>query len=230
MRLHAVVCVMAVAVVAACAPTKVGLDEGISAAPGQSYVLIATNAIGESLETHDFVFQRVDMATATFGRERAYVRITNQQLSGAGDEFAKPATMAPTKFRFAGSKVPAGDYALVSQHVIVNLGISNTVFDNCFAEGAPVYRFREGAVNIVQLGYSSNAAAAISRALAAVEIANPAAMQAQVNEVLAGYPNMAAPRAIGTILGTATFTGGRSCGARGSSFSFTRAPGVSVDW
>jgi hypothetical protein len=100
----------------------------------------------------------------------------------------------------------------------------------CYSRGAAVYRFREGTINIVRLGPPREFVGLFANNLSAVEVLDPAALQAEVDTVLAGYPNMTAPRVMAKFLGTASFdSGGNRCNTSGG-FSFDRAPGVSVDW
>lgn len=107
------VCGMALTL-AACT-TTVGVDEAFSGDTGNSYVLIAGDGMQTGdVETHDFKFQRVDMASSTFLKEYVYVRFGHKLISGGGDEFQKPATMAAATVRYAGHKIAPGDYALCS--------------------------------------------------------------------------------------------------------------------
>ena len=229
MRFPVVVCGLALAL-SACT-TTVSRDEAFSAGAGQSYVVIAGEGMPtEGVETHDYKFQRVDMASSKFLREYVYVRFGDTQVSGGGNEFEKPQTMAGTSIRYAGRKLAPGDYALVSHHRLKSLGTMSMRNINCYSRGAVIYRFREGAINIVRLARGYDVAGFVSGAASVVDVTDPAALQAQVAEVLAGYPEMNAPTAVAKLLGTATFeTGANNCTTSGS-FSFNRAPGVSVDW
>ena len=228
MRFQVFVCGMALTL-AACT-TTVGVDEAFSEGTGKSYVLIAGDGMQTGdVETHDFKFQRVDMASSTFLKEYVYVRFGHKLISGGGDEFQKPATMAASTVRYAGHKIAPGDYALVFHEVFESHGTMATRNTNCYSRGAAVYRFREGAINIVRFGKSHDMAAILSGAASAEEVLDPAALQAQVTEVLAGYPNMTAPGVVAKRLGTASFESKKNCSTTGR-FSFTRSPGVSVDW
>lgn len=229
MRLQLVVCGMALAI-AACT-TTVSRDEAFSAGTGQSYVLIVGDGMPtEGVETHDYKFQRVDMATSTFLREYVYVRFGDTQVSGGGNEFEKPATMAASSVRYAGRKIAPGDYALVLHDRLKSLGTMAMNNINCYSRGAAIYRFREGTINIVRLGRGYDVAGFVSGAASVVEVTDPAALEAQVTEVLAGYPAMTAPPGVAKLLGTARFeTRANKCNTTGG-FVFTRAPGVSVDW
>ena len=227
MRARVFVCGMALTL-AACT-TTVGVDEAFSGDTGNSYVLIAGDGMQTGdVETHDFKFQRVDMASSTFLKEYVYVRFGHKLISGGGDEFQKPATMAAATVRYAGHKIAPGDYALVFHEILKSHGTMATRNTNCYSRGAAVYRFREGAINIVQLG-SRDVMATLSGAVSAEAVPDPAALQAQVAEVLAGYPNMTAPGVVAKRLGTASFESKKNCSTTGR-FSFTRFPGVSVDW
>ena len=229
MRLQLVVCGAALAL-AACT-TTVSRDEAFSAGTGQSYVLIAGDGMPtEGVETHDYKFQRVDMASSTFQREYVYVRFGDTQVSGGGNEFEKPATMAAAPVRYAGRKIAPGEYALVSHHRYKSLGTMAMSNVNCYSRGAAIYRFREGAINIVRLGRGYDVAGFVSGAASVVEVPDPAALRAQVTEVLAGYPEMNAPTAVAKLLGTATFESRANRCTTTGGFSFIRAAGVSVDW
>jgi hypothetical protein len=230
MRFHLLLCAIVLAL-AACS-TTVSRDEAASGAAGQSYILVVADGVPtDKVETHDFAFRRVDMASSTFRRELAYVRFGHKLISGGGDEFQVPATMAATALRFAGTTIAPGDYALVYHYVHTSLGTSAMVNLNCFSRGAGIYRFREGTINIVRLGKPSDISMLLSGALSAVEVNDPAALQAQVTGILAGYPKMNAPLLMASLLGTARFDTGqkKNCKTTGG-FSFNRAPGVSVDW
>lgn len=226
MRFHSLVCAMALAL-AACATTATR-DEVVPAGAAQSHVLIAVDGMRtDPGETQVFTFQRVDMASSTFKRELAYVRFGQKRSAAGGGELPKPETMAATSVRFAGTNVRPGDYALVSR----SIRDKSIGYGNCYSRGAAIYRFREGITNIVRLGKASGFEALVSGGLNVVEVDDPAALQAQVAEVLAGKPTTTAPPAVARLLGSASFETGpnRNCNPTGG-FSFSRAPGVSVDW
>jgi hypothetical protein len=139
MRLRAFGCAVVFVVLAGCS-TTVSRDAGASAAAGESYVLIVTDALRtDAVETNDLKFRRVDMASSKFGPEYGFVRFGHKQYTGGGDEFKKPQTMAASKFRYAGTKIPPGDYALVSNFVLTDLGTSKIQNVTCYSRGAAIY-------------------------------------------------------------------------------------------
>jgi hypothetical protein len=229
MRLRAFGCAVVFVVLAGCS-TTVSRDEASSAAAGQSYVLVVADGLpADTVQMNSLTFQRIDMASSKFLRQSAYVTFSHKEFAGGGDEFQKPETMAASELRYAGTKIPPGDYALVSHYVLTAVGLSKMQNFSCYSRGAAVYRFQEGAINIVRLG-PSHELAIFAGKLNVVEV-DPTALQADVNTVLAGYPNMTAPRVVAKLLGTARFDSGtkNQCNTSGG-FSFDRAAGVSVDW
>ncbi|HYK03773.1 MAG TPA: hypothetical protein VE974_18595 [Thermoanaerobaculia bacterium] len=207
MRFHALAGAVALTL-AAC--STVSRDEPFSGTAGQSYVLIAIDGTSKQDDTgHVFRFYPVDLASTTFQGKFVPVWFSINPLL-PGHELEKPETMAAL-VRFGGEKIAPGDYALVS-HVVTKEGPAALNRADCYSLGAPVYRFRDGTINIVPRG---NAAAQDLETL-----------QAQVAEVLTRYPQMTAPRALAQQLGTASFETGRAwngaqdCDPKGT-FAFT---------
>jgi hypothetical protein len=222
MRIQAFICGVALALTAC--TTTISRGEGFSGEAGVSYVVIVADGMRTgAIQTHDFTLQRVDLTASVFLREFAYVRFGHKHISGGGDEFPKPEMMAAS-FRFAGRKLAPGDYALVVHEVYDSLGTMAMRQVNCYSHGAAIYRFREGAINIVRLGPS------FDLSLRAIEVTDPAPIEMQVTQVLASYPKMTAPRVVAKLLGSARFDGGKKTCNTSGRFSFTRLPGVSVDW
>jgi hypothetical protein len=86
-----------------------------------------------------------------------------------------------------------GEYALVANHVLTDLGLSKMQNVTCYSRGAAIYQFREGTINIVRLGPPRKFVGVFADNLSAVEVLAPAALQAEVTKVLAGYSNITAP-------------------------------------
>lgn len=230
MRILALGCGLALA--AACSITHVTPDETFSGERGQSYVVVATDTDVPPEGSENFVFQQVDMASSTFLPGKfVYVGFIGRNAYGSDRAFQKPEKptreMPPEEnspLRFGGSKAAPGHYALVA-HNIRNPPFG--IYLNCYARGAAIYRFQEGMINIVRTG--KGGLGVLSGAASAVEVHDPATLRAQAAEVLADYPKMTAPTAVARLLGTARFESGKNCDTT-SGFSFTRWPGVSVDW
>lgn len=193
---------------AACS-TTVSKDESFSAgAPGQAYVLVVTDTSLREGGRETFDFHRVDLPSSTFvPRQWVSVWFAESTMTTArANEFRKPQPLAQTPLRFGGRKLAAGEYALT----MVGSRSSAIAFSNCYSKGAPIYRFREGTINIVRLGRPADIASSLSGAAVPVDVRDPAALDAQVAQVLAGYPNMAAPRALATPIGYARFDPGQT--------------------
>ena len=200
----------AMALMLAACSTGTGGDEAFSGGPGKSYVLVvASDGMASSASGDIFTFRRVDVASATFLRETVTVWFNENPLL-PGHEFRKPQTMAATPARFGGENIAPGDYALISHIVSTRSAGAAVSRVNCYSLGAPVYRFREGVINIVPRG--ETAAAQGNETL-----------QAQVEEVMTHHRQMTAPRALAEHLGTASFaagSGGQDCKPTGT-FTFT---------
>jgi hypothetical protein len=188
---------------------------------GESYVVVATDGVLPEGKTETFTFQQVDVATQAFLSR--YERISFASPADAGGNFQTPATMAAASMRFAGRRVTPGDYALVY--------VSNPdggVSFHCYSEGAPIYRFREGAISIVRQGTPAGGATSVCRAALAAHAADHETVRAQVAEVLNNYPEMTAPLVVAPLLGTArcdpgeSFRPGTPCTAN-DRFSFARS-------
>jgi hypothetical protein len=213
----------------ACTTTTVSRDEAFSGGSGQSYVLIATDTNEPNKGTETFTFQRVDLASSTFLRNFVSVTFSAVNIFTAtaqkGTQFERSGT-APDSLRFAGKKIPPGDYALVYHTVYHPGSVSNF---NCYANGAAIYRIRDGSINIVRQGKSTDIKSFLSGAAVAVEVRDPAALQSQVAEVLARYPKMTAPTVVAQLLGTASFEtgktwfGDKTCNPSGA-FTFKNLP------
>ena len=219
MRVQAVVWVMAL-VLAACA-TTVSRDEAFSGGSGQSFAFIGVPL--DELETHTLTFKRVDLASSTFLGSSFYVKV-QPQGSERWRRVPKDRDEAAA-LHFGGRQVAPGDYALVSHSVYRYLGSMSTEEVNCYALGAAIYRFREGAINIVLIprfvpGWMQNAFGSPRKAAIDDET-----LQAQAVKSLAGSPNMTAPRVRAQPIGAARFETDKSNCIASSSFSFTACPG-----
>jgi hypothetical protein len=194
---------------AACS-TGTGGDEAFSGGPGKSYVLVvASDGMPMHVGGDIFMFRRVDLASTTFLRETVTVWFNENPLL-PGHEFRKPQTMAATPARFGGENIAPGDYTLISHIVGTREGAAAVSRVNCYSLGAPVYRFREGAINIVPRGEAAAAQ-------------GDETLQAQVAEVMTRYRQMTAPRVLAQQLGTASFatgSGDQDCKPTGT-FAFT---------
>lgn len=218
MRFQPIVCAMTLAL-AACSTSRLahsspcGIirilgdlienEKRFSGTPGQAYVVIATDTVLPEGTTETFTFQQVDRTSSTFLPERVSISFTSR--TDTGENFHRPPAMAATSMRLAGKRVTPGDYALV---YVSNKSLGEPT--HCYAEGAPLYRFQEGSISIVQHAASSDAAPTACRAAIAAYNRDPALIQAQVTEVLAGYPEMTAPLVVAPLLGTARCEPGTS--------------------
>ena len=215
MRAYALACVIACAL-AACS-TTVSPDEAFSAGTGQSYVLVGVPL--DELETHTLTFQRVDLASSTFLRNLVSVK-AQPRASERWRRF--PQDGGAASLRFGGSRLPPGDYALVSHSRYRYLGSMSMVDVNCYSRGAAIYRFREGAINVVSVPHFIPGWIGVPQTTSAI---GGEALQERVAEFLTGYPNMTAPRVVAEPIGTATFeTAGKNNCVPNNPASFTRAP------
>lgn len=194
----------------------------LSGEDSQSYVVIATDTFLPEGKTETFTFQQVDVPSLTLLHK--YVKVSFTSHADAGDNFQTPLTMAATSMRFAGRKFAPGDYALV----YVSDTSSGVAF-HCYAEGAPIYRFQEGTINIVRQGDFRDAAASVCRTAVPAYGRDSEVLQAQAADLMAGYPEMTAPLVLARPLGTARCEPGKSwpagspCTAN-DTFSFATLP------
>ena len=142
---------------------------------GDAFALVvADNLVQREAGSYTFVFSRVDLSTSTFMPEWFAVIFD----AGAGtfvvDELKKPASM-DTELRFGGKVVASGDYAYVAMKNLK--GYSE--LENCFSQGAPVFRIAAGKTNIIPLS-----------GLRGPGTADPKVALAQSTMVLAGYPKL----------------------------------------
>jgi hypothetical protein len=114
-------------------------------------VIVADGLRTDAVEMHTLNYQRVDMASSKFQRQSAHVRFGHKEFAGGGNEFEKPESMAANGARYAGTKIPPGDFALVSYDVLRSIGLSKMQDVTCYSRGATIYRFREGASNIIRV-------------------------------------------------------------------------------
>jgi hypothetical protein len=178
-------------------------QKALSAQDSQAYVVIATDTPLPEGKTETFTFQQVDVPSLTL--LPTYVKVSFTSRGDAGDNFQRPLTMAETSMRFAGRKFAPGDYALV----YVSDQSSGVSF-HCYSEGAPIYRFQEGTINIVRQGDVSAAAASVCRTAVTAYGRDSEVLQAQVAGLMAGYPEMTAPLVFARPLGTARCDPGKS--------------------
>lgn len=178
-------------------------QKSLSGEDSQSYVVIATDTLLPEGKTETFTFQQVDVPSLTLLPK--YEKVSFTSRADTGENFQRPAAMAATSMRFAGRKFAPGDYALVyvSDH-------SSGTSLHCYAEGAPIYRFQEGTINIVRQGGLSDGAASVCRTAAAAYGRDSEVLQAQVADLMAGYPEMTAPLVFARPLGTAKCDPGTS--------------------
>lgn len=201
MKPQALVC--AIALTLTSCSTAVSRDEAFSGGPGEAYVLIATDSDLPKDGTETFSFQRVDLATSTFvKRDYVWVSFSANGMFGMGNQFETPDGMK-TAIRFGGAKAVPGDYLLLS-HSIKLHGAHIENF-HCYSKGAGIYRFREGAINVVRLGKSTGFTGLFSRPASAVPVLDKPALEAQVTEIMRGYPWMTAPVAVAELMGFAGF-------------------------
>jgi hypothetical protein len=160
-------------------------------------LVVADGMVVNGSESYTYAFQRVDLASSTFAKETFTVTFSGLGASVEGNEFRKPEGLETT-LRFGGKTAPVGDYALVMRTDNAAYGYASSTFVNCYAAGAPVFHIREGAVNVLP------AQGPRSRGLD-LDVVRP-----QVEQVLAGYPNMTAPRAYEAPVGVLTFKTGRA--------------------
>lgn len=165
-------------------------------AAGESYVVLAKDGFLPEGQTETFTFQQVDIPSLTF--LPTYVRVSFGPRSDVGDNFHAPVSTAASPMRFAGRRVPPGDYALVYVSN-QNAGVSF----HCYSVGAPVYQFQEGAINVVRQGDVSNLAASVCQAAGAIHASDPESLQRQVGALMANYPEMTAPVVVAPLRGTA---------------------------
>ena len=200
--------ILAILAVALASCSTVGRDIGFAGEAGQAFVVLSVDGIGDG-RGHTFTFQRVDLATSAF--QRQFVSITFSPMGPLmGDEFRTPEGLRTTR-RFGGARLPAGDYALISRTDVTTYGTGGTSsMVDCYSLGAPVFRMRDGAINIIPLD----------------AMARRSEAESEVAMVLAGYPNMTARQSVAETLGGAAFEtqrwlGGQTCNASGP---FTFAP------
>lgn len=234
MRSHSIICAMTLSFLA-CTTSRpdpspacgivmlhdelVATQKRFSGATGESYVVIAADGVLPEGKTETFTFQRVDITTLTF--LPTYERISFGPRTDVGANFHRPVTMAGSPMRFAGRRVAPGDYALV----YVSNRNSGVSF-HCYSEGAPIYKFQEGAINIVRQGDPGDVATGVCRAAVAAFARDRETLQAQAAEVMSNYPEMTAPLVVAPLLGTArcdpgeTWRPGTPCTAH-DTFSFS---------
>jgi len=207
----AMVCVMALALAACSAITAPShRDVAFSGRPGRAYLLVAAGppeAINYAryggVET--YVFERVDLASAKFLREYVFVARddSSEPKKGPRDEFLKPETMVTSPFKFLGRSVATGEYALVEYVTRTEF----VVHTDCFTLGSPVYRLQDGAINVVPVGSAAHV--------------QPEMLKEQAEQLMKGYPAMAAPVVVAERLGLATYDTKQVLGKK---TCFTRSP------
>jgi hypothetical protein len=162
----------------------------MDSAKGDAFALVvADNLVQRGAGSYTFLFSRVDLSSSTFTSEWFSIIFD----AGAGtfvvDEMKKPTSMNTT-LRFGGKVVPSGDYAYVARKDLKG----NVEVENCFSEGAPVFRIAANKVNIIPLD-----------ALRGPGATDPNIAMTQSAMVLTGYPKLNAPQEIAQQVASITF-------------------------
>jgi hypothetical protein len=193
---------------AAC--STVSRDEAFLGVGDGAYVLVAADNMPiTGSQDHSYTFQRVNLSTSSFEREFFTVTFSGMGTM-SGNEFRKPETLQTT-VRFGGKAAPAGDYALINHRQMTTYGTATSTNIHCYSLGAAVFRLHEGVINIVPVG--------------PLPLVRAGDLEAQVAEVMAGYPSMTASRQMAEMVGSARFETGRwlgqqTCNTR-DGFTFT---------
>jgi hypothetical protein len=164
---------------------------------GNAFALVVADKVPErGARSYTFVFSRVDMQSSTFLPEWFSVVFD----AGAGtfvvDELKKPAGV-DTTLRFGGHAVAPGDYAYAARRDLQG----NLLTENCYSEGAQVFRVVAGKTNVISLGDMLNETSTDSTA--ALD---------QGAKVLTAYPNINAPLGLAQQVGTIAFKTTKSLG------------------
>lgn len=164
---------------------------------GSAFVVVALDKLPERVVgSYTLLFSRVDMQSSTFQSEWFSIVFD----AGAGtfvvDELKKPESVSTT-LRFGAHSVVPGDYAYAARSDLQG----NVVMENCYSEGAPVFRVAPGKVSVISLGdVLSNMGAGSADALD------------EGAKVLAAYPKINAPLVLAQQVGSITFTSGKAVG------------------
>jgi hypothetical protein len=180
-------------------------------------------------ESASFSFERVDLGALAF--EGGVVSIGFDRLVDGGgfgprlsidsDELMRPEQMQMRNRRYAAKIATAGDYALMFRRDVFYDVDDNDIDDAeettqtaCFAGKSAVFRLEPGRINVIVLE-PEGPATSFDRD----------AMRARVADVLAQYPNLAAPSEFAELVGTITFererhwTGSLTCWGADDAFT-----------
>jgi hypothetical protein len=169
-----------------------------------SFVLIAADGIpADNRTSFRYTFRQVDVASKTFLSESFTVSFSSK---GSGEDELKRPKQLQTTMRFAGKKVPAGDFALVSITTRARNGRHRHDGVKCFSLGTMIYSLRGNQVSVVPIAPSrSGSSSAYSDAAS------------DVSTILAQYPKLSSkPAAVADVIGSITFDSGTSATGRDS--------------
>lgn len=188
MRLLAAVAALSVSLlVAGCATARP--DMTFDAGAQDAFVVVAGDGMRiNGSESNFFTFREIDLTTLEFSRQLVSVNFGAMGPPLDGNDFRRPSGLL-TSMRFAGKTAPPGDYVLITRRRSITLGTFTQTYVSCFSEGAPVFRFRAGAINVVE----ANA------------IHAHGSVREQTAAVLSEYPNMTAPQIPAELLGLLRF-------------------------
>lgn len=178
--------------------SSINHSEGFSGERGQSFLFVAADGMPTTGSwSYTFLFQKVDLKTATLLQESVGVDFTGFGPIG-GNEFEKPKNLVTT-IRFGGEIVSAGDYALISRIDNVTYGSSSKANRNCFNRNAPIFHVEPREIAIIP---TTNVMT--SEPLDAVRT------EKQAMQVLANYPKYSAPTSVAKVVGQIAFETGIS--------------------
>jgi hypothetical protein len=190
MRARVFMCVLA-ASVSGC--STISRETAYDGSVGSAFALVAADGmVVNGSQSYSFGFQRIDLDKQTFLPD-----IFSVQFSGMGtlegNEFKKPESLKTT-VRFGGKAVLPGDYALITRTDVASYGYSTSIHVNCFSQGTPVFRIREGRVNIIPAGHIRG-----DGSIGHTDLEHQAAA------VLSSYPNVSAPVTVSESAGRVAF-------------------------
>jgi hypothetical protein len=154
---------------------------------GSSFALLAAKGIHNGINYH-FVFQKVNRDTSTFSADKFGLSVSPD----AGTLFETPEQLG-TDIYYSGKAVPPGEYALIARFES-SAYFTSSEGSACYTEGAGIIRIRKGQIQIIPVGPGNSSGTR-----------DPAALEAEVEAVMAAYPNMVAPISVAPTVGNLTF-------------------------
>ena len=146
-----------------------------------AFVVMATDELPVSgTASYNFTFTKVNTSESKFAGDSYAVSLSG---SGAefGDELKRPAELR-SSVRYGAKRIPTGTYALTMIRIDASYGMLNQRTIVCNSQGAPVFEFSPGVVNLISVGNPEQRQAP-----------NEEIAFANVKEILKGYPNIIAP-------------------------------------